>query len=222
MAYVPSQATVNVLNSDGSARQQNLSTRTDSRFSRLLRCKFRFISSFFPGGDTQVVTNLEYRIPIFGPVILAGFFDAGVNKIVRTDQLRLNPSRVDELNAVFPQAGFQAQAKIAPGTQAIRASTGLELQVMMPVVNAPFRLYWAYNPLRVQTLLQPPVVADRSLFPNQATFINSIAQFGLATPFVEKADHVPILDWANFLGLNYHEDRYRRDTIENSRSLIRL
>ena len=28
-------------------------------------------------------------------------------------------------------------------------STGLELQVIMPVVNAPFRIYYAYNPLRI-------------------------------------------------------------------------
>ena len=60
-----------------------------------------------------------------------------------------------------------ASAKIAPGTQNIRASTGIELQVMMPVVNAPFRLYWAYNPNLSRAILQPPVVVDRSLFPNQ-------------------------------------------------------
>jgi hypothetical protein len=35
-------------------------------------------------------------------------------------------------------------------------------------------------------LLQPPVVADRSMFANQATFLGAVAQFGLATPFVEK------------------------------------
>jgi len=28
-------------------------------------------------------------------------------------------------------------------------STGLELQTMLPVVNAPFRIYYAYNPLRL-------------------------------------------------------------------------
>ncbi len=33
----------------------------------------------------------------------------------------------------------------------VRMSTGLELQVILPVVNAPFRLYYAYNPLRVDT-----------------------------------------------------------------------
>ena len=42
------------------------------------------------------------------------------------------------------------------------------------VVNAPFRFYWAYNPLRVNELIQPPIAADRSYFPNQTTFINSL------------------------------------------------
>ena len=28
-------------------------------------------------------------------------------------------------------------------------STGAELAVVMPVINAPFRLYYAYNPLRL-------------------------------------------------------------------------
>jgi outer membrane protein insertion porin family len=140
----------------------------------------------FPGGDTKVVTNFEYRIPIFGPVILAAFADAGVNKLTFTNQLKLNPARLADLNGTFPEASFGEKAIISPGTQKMRVSTGLELQVMMPVVNAPFRLYWAYNPMRVQEFLQTPIVADRSYFPNQATFINSVSQFGQASPFFEK------------------------------------
>jgi outer membrane protein insertion porin family len=57
----------------------------------------------------------------------------------------------------------------------------------MPVVNAPFRVYWAYNPLRVDQYLQPPVVADRSYFPNAATFASAVAQFGQPLPLFEKA-----------------------------------
>jgi outer membrane protein insertion porin family len=38
----------------------------------------------------------------------------------------------------------------------------------------------------VQTFLQPPIVADRSFFPNQATFVNAVALFGQAMPFFEK------------------------------------
>jgi outer membrane protein insertion porin family len=58
---------------------------------------------------------------------------------------------------------------------------------MMPVVNAPFRFYWAYNPLRVSSYLQPPIVADRSLFPNQGSFVSAISSFGQSLPYFEKA-----------------------------------
>ena len=75
---------------------------------------------------------------------------------------------------------------LAPETQKVRTSTGLELQIMMPVVNAPFRLYWAYNPNIVQSFLQPPIVADRSSFPNAATFIRAVQSYGQAYPFFEK------------------------------------
>ncbi len=44
-------------------------------------------------------------------------------------------------------------------------STGLELQVFLPVVNAPFRIYWAYNPLRMDTITGVPVKITRDMFP---------------------------------------------------------
>jgi outer membrane protein insertion porin family len=139
-----------------------------------------------PGGDTQIVTNAEYRIPIVGPVTMAIFTDAGLNRILRPSQLTMDPSRVSDLNNQFPQAGFDGKVIIAPGTQRIRVSSGLELQVMLPVVNAPFRLYWAYNPSVVREYLQPPIVADRSSFPNNNTFLNSIATYGQSYPYMEK------------------------------------
>jgi outer membrane protein insertion porin family len=132
------------------------------------------------------VANFEYRVNIVGPVTLAPFVDFGIDKIAIPSQLRMNPDRVAQLNNDFPQAGFTQQAVIAPGTQKPRMSTGLELQVLLPVVNAPFRIYWAYNPLIVRQYLQPPIVADRSYFPNNASFLNAIASYGTSTPFFEK------------------------------------
>jgi outer membrane protein insertion porin family len=139
----------------------------------------------FPGGDTRMVYNFEYRIPLFGPVTVAPFFDIGFNKIMKKDQVRLNEGRVDQLNSQFPQAGFDPQIQIVSGTEKVRASTGIELQVMMPVVNAPFRFYWAYNPLRAGQILQPPIVADRSLFPNGTSFIQSVTPVGRPLPYFE-------------------------------------
>jgi outer membrane protein insertion porin family len=117
---------------------------------------------------------------------LAPFIDAGVDRLSLPSQLGLNAGRVDQLNALFPQADFTRQAVIARGTQKPRVSAGLELQVLMPVVNAPFRLYWAYNLSYVNTNLQTPVVLDRSYFPNNATFQNAVQQVGQIFPFDER------------------------------------
>jgi outer membrane protein insertion porin family len=35
----------------------------------------------------------------------------------------------------------------------------------MPVVNAPFRVYYAYNPLRIDETIASPAPITRSMFP---------------------------------------------------------
>ncbi|MCC7173703.1 MAG: outer membrane protein assembly factor BamA [Bryobacterales bacterium] len=184
--FVPSVASINVLNDDGSARTQKVIVDGKPEYHAV----YQTIPTYqltMAGGDTQAVGNFEYRIPLVGPVNLALFFDAGVNKILRPNQLTLTPDRIGDLNRQFPQAGFDGRAIIAPGLQKMRTSTGIEFQVMMPVVNAPFRLYWAYNPTRVFQVVQPPIVADRSFFPNQATFINAVTSYGQPFPWLEKS-----------------------------------
>lgn len=185
VAYVPTESAVSVYNNDGTPRLQKVIGADGTESFAAVQMKVPVYQPIFPGGDTQVVTNFEYRIPIFGPVILAAFFDAGIDRISRPNQLTLNPDRVNTLNLNYPQAGFDGRALIASGTQKIRTSTGLELQVMMPVVNAPFRFYWAYNPTIVREFLQPPVVLDRSVFPNNATYVNAVAACCTARPFYE-------------------------------------
>jgi outer membrane protein insertion porin family len=185
VAFVPSESTVAVFNEDGTQRTQRILVNGVETQSPVTM-RIPIYQLIFPGGDTQAIGNFEYRIPIVGPVNLAFFLDAGVNKILRSNQLTMNEDRISELNSLFPQAGFDGRARIAPGTQKPRMSTGVELQVLLPVVNAPFRLYWAYNPSIVQQYLQPPIVADRSFFPNQTTFLNAVTSFGQAYPFFEQ------------------------------------
>jgi outer membrane protein insertion porin family len=185
IAFIPSEAAVPVLNDDGSARQQRTIIDGQLTFAPVTQ-NVPTYQLIFPGGDTQFVGNFEYRIPIFGPVTLAAFFDAGLNRITQQNQLVMREDRINYLNASHPTAGFDNKVLVAPGTERLRTSTGLELQIMMPVVNAPFRFYWAYNPTIAQEFLQPPVVLDRSSFPNQSTFINSVATWGRATPFFEQ------------------------------------
>jgi len=185
IAYVPIEATVNLVNADGSPRQQRTIVNGSAVFTNVTEVipSYQLVT---PGGDLYGVGNVEYRVPIFGPVTLAAFFDAGVNRMVQNSQLQLNPSRITQLNGEFPEAAFSDRALLAAGTQKIRASTGLELQVLMPVVNAPFRVYFAYNPWVVRQYLQPPIVADRSYFPNEASFFNAVSQVGQQLPFFEQ------------------------------------
>jgi outer membrane protein insertion porin family len=44
-------------------------------------------------------------------------------------------------------------------------STGLELQVLLPIVQQPFRIYYAYNPLILDTIAHSPSPITRSMFP---------------------------------------------------------
>ncbi len=186
IAYIASSATVPIYNNDGTPRQQKelINGVLTQVPASMPIPTYQLIT---PGGDTQLIGNFEYRIKIFGPVTLALFFDIGQNRILLPKELTMNPARVAQLNQEFPQAAFDGRVRLAPGTQNVRASTGIELQVLLPVVQAPFRIYWAYNPLRISEQLQPPIVADRSMFPNNATFLNAIASFGQGYPFVEKA-----------------------------------
>jgi outer membrane protein insertion porin family len=117
---------------------------------------------------------------------MAPFFDAGVNKVVWKNQLRVNPGEITNLNNAFPEAAFTPDVVLQSGTQKPRISTGLELQVVLPIVQAPFRIYYAYNPLVVRQYLQAPIVADRSMFPNQTTFINAINTYSPAYPDFEQ------------------------------------
>jgi outer membrane protein insertion porin family len=44
-------------------------------------------------------------------------------------------------------------------------STGLQLSVLLPIVQQPFRIYYAFNPLTLNTLVRSPSPLSRSMFP---------------------------------------------------------
>jgi outer membrane protein insertion porin family len=185
VGFIPSQTSINVLNPNGSMKTVNTIVNGVSTATNVTM-QVPYYQLITPGGDTQAVLNLEYRIPILGPVTMAPFMDMGLDKITLTNQLRVDPTRIEALNALFPQADFTDKVLLAPGTQALRMSTGLEIQVLLPVVNAPFRIYYAFNPLNVREYLQPPIVGDRSFFPNETTYQSYIASYGQAYPFFER------------------------------------
>jgi outer membrane protein insertion porin family len=113
----------------------------------------------FPGGDTEGIFNAEYRIPLYGDKVgLSVFFDSGVVGALRRDELNLNPAGVTALQQTFPVLPIGSQLQLAQRSNfRPRSSAGLELVVQLPIVQAPFRLYWAYNFLRYnQFIVAPP------------------------------------------------------------------
>ena len=117
----------------------------------------------FPGGDTSGVLNAEYRIPIVGPVTAAAFLDAGADGILRKDQLQLNASGLSNITSLFPSFTNNSLL-IQPGTNfRPRASAGVEFVVQLPIINAPFRLYWAYNFDRLEQQIAAPLTNFQSI-----------------------------------------------------------
>jgi outer membrane protein insertion porin family len=60
-------------------------------------------------------------------------------------------------NPDFPNVHVTNNLPIIHGTNFHpRTSAGLELQVILPIVNAPFRVYYAYNYFRLKGLIEAP------------------------------------------------------------------
>ena len=177
VAFLPNTSAVVLRNPDGSVVPKDPSNPLLGPYT--IRVPAEQI--VFPGGDLSLVGNLEYRFTIAGPVALAPFVDFGVDPILRNSQLRINSGQLTDINTtVFgcPQLDvalncvggrtekFSQNLQLVGSTNWIpRMSTGLELQVFLPVVNAPFRVYWAYNPMRLNSSARGPAQITRDMFP---------------------------------------------------------
>jgi outer membrane protein insertion porin family len=94
------------------------------------------IESLIPvGGDTVGIFNFEYRMPIAGPLSVSGFYDIGINRVTyQIPKGSLAAGSIDVIGSTNNQ---------------FRGSTGLEIGFVLPVVSAPFRLIFSYNPQRL-------------------------------------------------------------------------
>ncbi|HLZ13272.1 MAG TPA: outer membrane protein assembly factor BamA [Candidatus Acidoferrum sp.] len=123
-----------------------------------------------PGGDAQAFGNVEYRIPIVKTYFqTAFFFDGGSSGIASRNGLKLDPMALDptcppgsqSLTCLFPTSQVSAKLPIASGTNfRLRGSAGIEFVIQLPIVQAPFRIYYAYNVhrLREQIVAQDPFI----------------------------------------------------------------
>jgi outer membrane protein insertion porin family len=127
------------------------------------------------GGDTQFTSNLEYRFPIINQVTFAFFTDFGLTMNTESTQLRQSVEGISTLNSPlygcpelvngncvggYQLPPFSIYLKDVPHTNFVpRMSNGAYLQVVMPIINAPFIIYYAYNPLRLYRDLPQQLIA---------------------------------------------------------------
>ncbi len=162
--WVPTRTTMQLTNPDGNCVPRD---PYNPQLNQCIQVPIPIYGVASIGGDTSFTGNAEYRIPVAGPVTFSFFDDFGIDSALNRGQLKQSPEGFASLTAplygcpVFnngscqggipgSQIGFQRDIRPISGTNFVpRMSLGGELSVMMPIINAPFRLYYAYNPLRL-------------------------------------------------------------------------
>ena len=162
--YVPTRVNFQLTNPDGSCVPRDPTNPEDNQCIQVPLPVYGIASI---GGDTSLTTNAEYRIPVVGPFTFAFFDDFGIDSAISHSQLIQSPEGFASLTAPLygcpvynngacqggipgSKVGFRNAIRPVAGTNFVpRMSLGAEISVIMPVINAPFRLYYAFNPLRL-------------------------------------------------------------------------
>ena len=179
VAYLPNANVITLTNPDGTPVPKNPSNPRQGNWTIPIPVD----QIVFPGGDLSAFTNIEYRIYIISQVAIVPFVDGGFDPIIRRSQLQIAQQQYEQVVSTYfgcPQldAGYNCVggARLNPPPSDYlqvlgsvnwrpRADTGLELQMFLPVINAPFRIYWAYNFLRLDNDATPPIPVTRNMFP---------------------------------------------------------
>ncbi len=175
--FVPTRVLFNLTNPDGSTVPRDPTNPTLGAIQ--VPIPVYGIASI--GGDVNFVANMQYTIPIYARTVAFVLFnDFGMNMATNTSQLKQSPEGIAILNSPlygcpnYSNGACQGGVPISfshtinpiGGTNYVpRDSTGAELDVMMPIINAPFRLYYAFNPLRLEKNFDQENLITRSMFP---------------------------------------------------------
>ena len=173
--FIPTRVNFNLTNPDGSTVPRDPSNPALGAVQIPLPV-YRLASV---GSDTGFSSNLEYRIPIVNQVTFAFFTDFGMNFDLQPAQLRQSVEGLSQINAPLygcpqivngsclggKQLNFPLYLQTVPNTNWVpRMSNGALLQVVLPIINAPFVIYYAYNPLRLYRNLPQELTTDTYSF----------------------------------------------------------
>jgi outer membrane protein insertion porin family len=176
--FVPTRVLFNLTNPDGSCVPRD---PTNPQTNQCVQVPLPVYGIGPIGGNTQLTGNIEYRIPLVGRTAALEFFDDfGMNMATNIGQLKQSPQGFDSLNAPLygcpnyvngactggQSVQFDRYIRPIGGTNYVpRMSLGAQISVMLPIINAPFRIYYAYNPLRLYDNINGKNLITRSMFP---------------------------------------------------------
>lgn len=101
------------------------------------------------GGDTQLIFNAEYRVPIIWRLSSAAFFDIGTSFNARSLIKESFETMTTVQSTGAPVTVLTVLKPLKPGQDFLpnyRASLGGEIRFPIPVLNIPLRLIFAWNP----------------------------------------------------------------------------
>ena len=161
--YVPTRVNFQLTNPDGSCVPRDpTNPKTTSAFR--YRCRFTALP---PSAATPIHRQCGIPHSRRRALDFRFFDDFGIDSATNHSQLKQSPEGFASLTAPLygcpvynngscqggipgSQVGFKQNIRPVSGTNFVpRMSVGAELSVLMPIINAPFRLYYAYNPLRL-------------------------------------------------------------------------
>ncbi len=177
-AFIPTRVFFNLTNPDGTCVAREPGAAQTQQCLQVPLPVYGIVSA---GGDTSLINNIEYRIPLVGrTAALELFNDFGINVALNKNQLRQSPQGIANLDSPLygcrtyingacqggVQIAFNNNVRPIYGTNFVpRDSVGAQISVLLPIVNAPFRIYYAYNPLRLVKSIPGENLITRGLFP---------------------------------------------------------
>lgn len=196
-AFIPTRVLYDLVNPDGTLVPRDPTNPTLGP----VRIPLPVYSIAPVGGDTEITNNIEYRIPIAGPVDFSFFMDVDLDMALNHNQLGLNAQASSDLNGglygcpvlingtcqggVKWPGGIPTRLGVIPGTNIQpRLSVGPQITAMLPIINAPVRLFFAFNPARLHQIQPSPNTSliQRSMFPageaGDFTYHQAIANYG--------------------------------------------
>ena len=129
------------------------------------------------GGDTELVFNAEYRVPIIWRLSTAAFFDIGTSFNARSLVKESFETMTTVQSTGAPVTVLTVLKPLKPGQDFLphyRASLGGEIRFPIPVLNIPLRLIFVWNPNAQKVVPDGALLAPEKRFALRVGFSRTL------------------------------------------------